>query len=211
MKREEYILNPTKVSSLTYWKTNEIKLPLNMLILNDEDFDESLLSEYEDRLYFKMFHDLKYIEEVKLPVSMEFVDCTTEEYANHINECYDDEGITEEELGKYQTRAVFDKELWIALYDNERKKIVATGIAEFDRIIKEGSLDWIQVSKEHRKQGYGKIIVCELLKRLKEKADFVTVSGRIDNETKPEILYKKCGFTKKEIWHVLRKKSLREG
>ena len=207
MKREEYLINPAKASSLTYWKTNEIKLSSNMLILNDEDFDKSLLSEYEDRFYFKMFHDLKYIEEVKLPVSMEFVDCTTEEYANHINECYADEGISDEELGKYQTRAVFDKELWIALYDNEREKIVATGIAEFDRIIKEGSLDWIQVSKEYRKQGYGKIIVCELLNRLKEKADFVTVSGRIDNETKPEILYKKCGFTKKEIWHVLRKKS----
>lgn len=211
MKREEYLINPTKASSLTYRKTNEIKLSSNMLILNDEDFDKSLLSEYEDRFYFKMFHDLKYIEEVKLPVSIEFVDCTIKEYANHINECYADEGISDEELGKYQTRAVFDKELWIALYDNEREKIVATGIAEFDRIIKEGSLDWIQVSKEYRKQGYGKIIVCELLKRLKEKADFVTVSGRIDNETKPEILYKKCGFTKKEIWHVLRKKSLREG
>ena len=211
MKREEYLINPAKASSLTYRKTNEIKLSSNMLILNDEDFDESLLSEYEDRLYFKMFHDLKYIEEVKLSVSMEFVDCTIKEYANHINECYADEGISDEELGKYQTRAVFDKELWIALYDNEREKIVATGIAEFDRIIKEGSLDWIQVSKEYRKQGYGKIIVCELLKRLKEKADFVTVSGRIDNETKPEILYKKCGFTKKEIWHVLRKKSLWEG
>ena len=211
MKREEYLINPAKASSLTYRKTNEIKLSSNMLILNDEDFDKSLLSEYEDRLYFKMFHDLKYIEEVKLSVSMEFVDCTIKEYANHINECYADEGISDEELGKYQTRAVFDKELWIALYDNEREKIVATGIAEFDRIIKEGSLDWIQVSKEYRKQGYGKIIVCELLKRLKEKADFVTVSGRIDNETKPEILYKKCGFTKKEIWHVLRKKSLWEG
>ena len=61
MKREEYLINPTKASSLTYWKTNEIKLSSNMLILNDEDFDKSLLSEYEDRFYFKMFHDLKYI------------------------------------------------------------------------------------------------------------------------------------------------------
>lgn len=39
----------------------------------------------------------------------------------------------------------------------------------------------------------GKAIVNELLSRLKTKADFVTVYGRINNTTKPQLLYK-IGF-----------------
>lgn len=39
-----------------------------------------------------------------------------------------------------------------------------------------------------------------------EKSDFVTVSGKVDNDTKPEFLYRKCGFTGEDIWHILTKK-----
>ena len=45
-------------------------------------------------------------------------------------------------------------------------------------------------------------------KRLKKKADFVTVSGKINNKSNPENLYLKCGFENKTIWHVLTKKEL---
>lgn len=96
--------------------------------------------------------------------------------------------------------------MWICLYDVRNARIVATGIAEYDDTAKEGSLDWIQVSEEYRSQGFGKVIVCELLNRLLGKADFVTVAGRVDKQSKPELLYQRCGFRNKAIWHVLKRK-----
>jgi hypothetical protein len=36
-----------------------------------------------------------------------------------------------------------------------------------------------------------------------EKADFVTVSGRVDNRTNPERLYRRCGFEGNDVWCVL--------
>ena len=80
---------------------------------------------------------------------------------------------------------------------------VALGIADFDAEIKEGSLEWIQVLPGKRRMGLGKMIVNELLSRLKGKADFATVSGQIDNATNPEMLYRKCGFTGNDIWYVI--------
>jgi hypothetical protein len=55
--------------------------------------------------------------------------------------------------------------------------------------------------------GLGQCIVNELLSRLKDKADFVTVSGRVNNETQPERLYEQCGFSNKKNWHVLTRKT----
>jgi len=38
------------------------------------------------------------------------------------------------------------------------------------------------------------------------KANFVTVSGEVDNSTNPEALYRKCGFIGDDIWHIMTKK-----
>ena len=81
---------------------------------------------------------------------------------------------------------------------------VALGIADFDSDIAEGSLEWIQVLPESRGHGLGQKIVLELLSRLKDKADFITVSGEADNPTNPEALYKKCGFSGDDIWYVIK-------
>ncbi len=69
-------------------------------------------------------------------------------------------------------------------------------------------MDWIQVSADYRGLGLGQEIVNELLRSLKDKADFVTVSGRVNNITKPEHLYEKCGFVSKAVWHILTEKEL---
>ncbi|MGI6334421.1 MAG: GNAT family N-acetyltransferase [Saccharofermentanales bacterium] len=209
MNKRDYILNPTKASSLSYWKTNRIKVPPEMKIVNDEEFSESLLEEYEDELYFKMVHYPKNTEKNKyeLPGHIIFIDASIEDFANHINSSYERESVTTQELYVYRERPVYDEKLWICLYDADKKQIVATGIAEYDVLVKEGSLEWIQVSKDYRNHGFGSVIVHELLNRLKGKAEFVTVSGKVDNETKPGLLYKKCGFEDETIWHVLRRKT----
>ena len=41
---------------------------------------------------------------------------------------------------------------------------------------------------------------------MKGIADFATVSGKVDNETNPEALYRKCGFVGNDVWHILHKK-----
>ena len=206
MEKEKYILNPTKTAASAYWKIEKFKIPSNMMILNEDEFHTDFLQKYEDDIYFKLLHDLKNIGEYTLPSNIVLKNCTIEEFANHINSCYELEKISIEELRDYQLRPVFDNNLWISFYDTKKCKIAATGIAEYDNTIKEGSLEWIQVSKEYRRMHLGKAIINELLSRLKTKADFVTVSGRINNNTKPELLYKTCGFKEKTIWHVLRKK-----
>lgn len=48
----------------------------------------------------------------------------------------------------------------------------------------------------------------ELLWRMKEKVDFVTVSGKSDNKTNPEGLYRSCGFTGNDLWHILKLKEV---
>ena len=113
--------------------------------------------------------------------------------------------ISESELYAYTTRPVFHEKLWIAVRDRTNDLIVASGIAELDHEIGEGMLEWIQVSERYRGRGLGRFLVCELLWRMKDLASFTTVSGQCDNPTDPQRLYRKCGFTGTDVWHILRK------
>lgn len=109
----------------------------------------------------------------------------------------------------YIKSEVYDENLWIIVYEKVTHKPVACGIAELDKEIREGMLEWIQVLPAYRGKKIGQLLVNELLTRLQGKADFVTISGKVDNVTKPEILYRKCGFTGDDIWHILTKKGNR--
>ena len=130
---------------------------------------------------------------------------TPEQAALHIRQCYTDIGISEEALAEYRTRSVFDETLWIALQEHSSGIIVASGIAELDSALSEGVLEWIQVSPNARKKGFGSFIVRELLWRMRKRADFVTVSGKKDDPCCPEQLYRRCGFAGNDIWIISRK------
>jgi len=205
MEKEVYLENPCKASSLPYWKSNLIKIPENMKVVLEEDLQSDEAQGYSDERFFKLIHRLKNIEKPTLDNRYELVCCEVSEYAKHIATCYSDVGISPEELMDYQTHTVYDRDLWIAVTERGQDKIVASGIAEIDADIKEGILEWIQVSPEHRGKGLGKLVVSELLWRMKDKAEFVTVSGKADNPTKPRDLYVACGFSNEAIWHVMRK------
>jgi ribosomal protein S18 acetylase RimI-like enzyme len=206
MRAKEYLRNPTGASALSFWKTCNFNNPAHIKVLNENEFNPNLLETHTDEVYFKLVHYLENIEKQFKSDKFIFVKASTEEFVNHINSCYEKERLTADELESYKNRPVYDEDLWICLYDNVNHVIAATGIAEFDREIKEGYLDWIQVSKEYRGQGLDKIIVYELLKRLKRKANFVTVSGRVNNKTNPEKLYESCGFENKVLCHILTEK-----
>ena len=124
-----------------------------MKILHQDEYDNAETKHFADELYFQLIHNLKGLAEPVLPQGYSLCTATLFEYAEHISSCYEEIGITEEELRSYTVRAVYDAALWLAVKETHTGTIVATGIAELDREIGEGVLEWIQVSKDHRGKG----------------------------------------------------------
>lgn len=61
MDKKEYLENPTGASALSFWKTCNFKTPAHTKVLNENDFNPSLLETYNDEVYFKLVH---YLEDV---------------------------------------------------------------------------------------------------------------------------------------------------
>ncbi|MBR5760587.1 MAG: GNAT family N-acetyltransferase [Lachnospiraceae bacterium] len=207
MRADDYLANPCEASSLPFWKAETVQIPKNIKVIRDDEFNVERCAGNDER-YFKLIHDMKIVEKTHLSEQFEVVKCGTESYVNHINGCYVKEGISTEELKEYKNRRVYDPDLWIAVADKATGQIVATGIAELDTRIGEGILEWIQVSPQYRRKGLGKFVVRELLWRMKDKASFAVVSGKVDSESKPMALYRACGFKNPVIWHVITEKNL---
>ncbi|MHA2251126.1 MAG: GNAT family N-acetyltransferase [Candidatus Kariarchaeaceae archaeon] len=170
--------------------------------------DTNISSFQHQKLYFRMVHSHFEIPEVAIPkgFSIETVDIANEiaSIRNTLNVSYGS-NFSDESILSWTSHPTFDPYAWVWVRDAKQNLPVALGIAEFDKSIKELSLEWIQVLPEYRGMGFGKIIVCELIHRYAKKAKFSTVSGEINNPTNPEMLYKKCGFTGDDIWYVLQK------
>ncbi len=210
ISKEKYLADPCAILSIPYWKATNLNLPDNMLIINNNDYNDSYKDDYTDELYFRLIHRLENITSVNLNSDylIETVDIHTqlEDVVDIINNCYTDIGTDIDRVKEWTKSIVFDNNLWVYIKEIKTGKIVALGIAEFDKEINEASLEWIQVLPEYHGKGLGQAIVNELLNRLKDSADFVTVSGKVDNLTNPEVLYRKCGFTGNNVWHILTKK-----
>ena len=204
MTHKEYLSDPCRAASLPYWKTERLALPENTAVVRDDEYDPKIHFG-ADTQYFKLRHDLMHIGSPRLPSGFELSECGISEFATHINSCYSDIGVREEELFSYRSRPVYDSALWIAVREKESGIISATGIAELDTRIGEGVLEWIQVSPEYRRRGLGRFLVNELLSRLSSRAGFVTVSGRLYDPCDPLSLYLSCGFKDKTVWHVIKK------
>jgi GNAT superfamily N-acetyltransferase len=202
MEKETYLADPCGASSLPFWKTEEIRIPEGMSVIREDRFDAERHTG-ADEPYFKLVHRLEEIPRAGLPAGFSAAACDTDEFARHIRACYAEEGVTAAELEAYRRRPVFDPDLWIAIRDGGGR-IAASGIAELDTRIGEGCLEWIQVSPEYRRRGLGRYIVCELLRRMKDRAAFATVSGRVNNGDNPLALYLSCGFGHPVIWHITR-------
>ena len=204
--RSAYLQDPCRASSLPFWKENTVEIPDHMMILREDQLLAGLPDTWEDEPYFKLLHDLREVKPPKLPDGFVQSRAGTAEFAAHITSCYSREGITAEELSRYRQRPVYREDLWIAVSEASTGRLSATGIGELDPQVGEGILDWIQVSPECRGRGLGEYLVRELLWRMKGQAGFVTVSGRLYNETNPASLYRRCGFRGETVWHILTQK-----
>lgn len=204
---ESYKANPCGTLSIPYWKNKSIEIPQNMRIVHEKDFSKSEYREYKDEPYFRLYHPL---EEIKTVVYDDIVIVTAKQedipcFVDVINQSYTDLSVTYEQLMGYTQTEVYHPELWIMAVNKEDSSVVGCGIADVDRELKEGILEWIQVVPAYRGKKIGQLIVNELLKRMSDVADFATVSGKVNNQTSPELLYRKCGFIGDDVWHILMK------
>ncbi len=204
---EVYLKAPCRTLSIPYWKNKNLVLPADMLIIHQEEFTSAYLKEYEDESYFRLIHFLDNVEQ-NVPdwlyvKTVEKEDLDTVVFI--INSSYHDLSVTMEQMLGYTKTRVYEKDLWLIVYDKSSGVPVGCGIADYDSEAKEGILEWIQVLPAYRKRGAGMAIANQMLCRLSTKADFVTVSGKVNNETQPEKLYRRCGFVGEDIWHILRK------
>lgn len=204
---EAYKENPCGILSIPYWKNKHVCIPENMCIVHDTDYIEANYKDYHDEPYFRLHHALMGIQTITLD-DISIVTAKQDDiplFVDVINQSYSDLSVTFEQLKGYTQTDVFCPELWIYAIDIATSCIVGCGIADFDEEVHEGILEWIQVIPAYRGKGIGQLIVNELLKRMAGIADFVTVSGKVNNPTSPEMLYRKCGFVGKDIWHILTK------
>jgi len=205
---ENYLQNPCSSSSIPYWKAKTISVPDNMKIVHERDFSAELLKEYEDETYFRLHHSMKKLTKPE-PEDYDIVTASLEDIetiVSVINSSYTDLQVSKEQIQSNIQTPVYHSDLWILVKESATGNCVGCGIADFDPEAEELILEWIQVLPEYRGKSIGTAIVKELLWRGREYAGFATVSGKVENKTKPEALYRKCGFTGNDVWHILRKK-----
>ena len=209
---DEYKMNPCKLSPIPYWKARTFKIPNNISVIHDEEYNLIPSSSSSDTLYFRLKHNLKSVELIPLDKMFEYgnVDVTSisdlKNIVSIINKSYRDIQVDLEQVISWTKLKVFNENLWIFIIDRNTQKPVGLGIAEWDKEVAEGMLEWIQVLPEYRGRKLGEAIVTKLLANLANHVDFVTVSGQVNNKTNPEKLYRKCGFEGKDIWHIISKR-----
>jgi len=210
ISKEDYLKDPCGTLSIPFYKAKKIKVPENMKIINGKNLKCGKLSfnrhEYIEELYFRLMHRFENLIEIKIPDDFYLAEIKTDELYNHINSCYENTHISLKDLNELIKSEVFDEELIVVLKSIETDEVAASGIAVIDKELKEGVLEWIQVSEKYRRMGFGAFIVNYLLNKMAGKADFATVSGKVQNKYNPENLYRKCGFEGDDVWHILRRK-----
>ena len=203
----EYLKNPCRFSSIPHWKSISISLPSNMRIVHDSLFHEAEYMDWQDTVYFRLFHPLTCFSETKRENVVFSVISPVDipQLVEHINACYNDLKVSIDQMLSYTQTPVYTPQLWIFAKDAETSALLGSGIADYDAEAGELMLEWIQVHPAYRGKGIGQAIVNELLKRRPSGAIFATVSGKVQSASKPEKLYRKCGFIGSDYWHILTK------
>ncbi len=208
--QKEYLKDPCGALSVPYWKALRFPLPDGMKILHEKDYLPEKERDYTDEPYFRLCHSLAWIEKEHLPdgfcLETALLPRDAEDIAHTINGAYPHIRQTPEQVLCWAEHPVFDPALWVVIRRRGDGMAVASGVGELDAQMREGVLEWIQVLPPYRGMGLGAAVVNRLLRRIKGKADFATVSGQVNNLTNPQGLYRRCGFIGGDVWHVLTKR-----
>ena len=210
MTVQEYLKNPCGLLSIPYWKAQKITIPENMIIVHDKDFLVDILQEYTDTEYFRLKHNLKFIDKTVLRPEFYLTSIQETQFSllvDLINSSYTHLGIKIDidQIKEWTNSEVYVPDLWTAIFKEDI--MIGAIIIDYDKVTKEAIIEWMQVLPEYRRLGIASALINNSLECLRDIADFVTVSGMMNNKTNPEILYRKCGFTGDDIWHILIKKN----
>ena len=207
MELNEYWRNPCGLLSIPYWKQQRIHLPANMKILHQRDFSEEAAEGYRDQVYFRLQHSLDHIPRIHA-VGFRMEDTSLQDahvIADIISRSYQDIRMTESRVRAMGSSIAYCPSLWVMAREIATGQVVGCIIGEFDPASGEMSIEWVQVLPQFRRRGIGAAMVTEFLHRAPTGTRFVTVSGQVDNDTHPEELYRRCGFTGNDYWHILTK------
>ena len=172
---------------LIYWDRNRngASIPaerlahLDLALIHQDFLDPLATARFASRTpYFRLIHTGLVQGRPQLPPGFALVQVDAEREAEAvarlIGECYGDPNFSAETVQSWTQQAVFDPTLWVWVMDTRQDKPAGLGIAELDRTVGEGSLEWIQVLPTYRRRGLGQSLVLELLFRLAGRAAFTT-------------------------------------
>jgi len=205
ISKDIYLANPCKTYSIPYSKMKDFNNVSNVLIFHYESISIDQLKTYQVQTFFRLKHDLKKLNPGVYKTEEINIEKDIDELIMMINECYQHEKIQvkHDDFIELTHKDTFDASLWLKIVENN--KMVATIIGCIDTDLKEGWIEWVQVLPSFQGRGYGKSIINSLLYKMKDNADFVTVSGHMDNVKDPEKIYRKCGFTGNDLWYICKK------
>ena len=207
MTLEHYLEDPCRRCSIPYWKFRQIHVPHTMAIVHREDFDAAQYAGWTDTPYFRLLHRLDNLPEASSP-DIRLMTATPDHIpsiVSIINHSYPDLSVTEEQVRGFTKSPAYCPGLWVLAIHAPSGEMAGCALADLDRESGEGSLEWVQVLPCFRRQGIGRLLVSELLRRMRGTAQFATVSGKCYASDCPELLYRACGFTGNDVWHILTK------
>ena len=209
MLLQEYWEDPCGLLSIPYWKHIRMTIPPHITILHRRDCPPEGLAGYRDQVYFRLIHDLKAIPEVSL-TGFRLENTSPEDaalIARIINGSYRDIRVTEAQVRAMADSPAYCPALWVLVREEESGEAAGCAMGEFDPKSGEMSIEWVQVLPNFRRRGLGQTLVSQLLRRAPDGTRFATVSGQVDNPTNPEGLYRRCGFTGTNYWHIFTKEN----
>lgn len=207
MTLNTYLEDPCRRCSIPYWKFRQIRIPDTMAIVHEDEFRPEDHPGWSDTPYFRLLHPLDDLPEDSLP-DIRLATAVPEDIpaiVSIINRSYPDLSVTEEQVHGFAQSPAYCPRLWVMAVHTPTGEVVGCALADLDRESGEGSLEWVQVLPQWRRQGIGRVMVNELLRRMKGAAGFATVSGKCHSPDSPEHLYRACGFAGNDVWHILNK------
>lgn len=191
----EHPLTPQQISQVPFALVHENCLP----VFHNREFSRK-------EAYFRLSHD-RQVQISNLPSGFVFQkvhpDDEIDAVVHLIQTCYRNMNVNSKIVREWIDHPVYDPDLWVWILDETSGEKVGLGIAETDQRVPEASLEWVQVLPAYQRKGLGKAIVSELLRRTQSTVEITTVSGKINNFKRPEMLYRRCGFTGSDIWWLL--------
>lgn len=200
-----YKANPCRYSSIPLYKEIRRNPHQKITVIHHTQYRNEK-GQYHGR-FLRLKHDLNHIPYVTLdgfkPIAFDKTH-DIDKAVELINTSYESSTVKRETIELMMVDRVYNSKLWYYIVEKQSNKPVALGIAHYDSIVNEISLDWIQVLPKYRNKGIGKLLLRKLLLEASSIGAFATVSFDLDNLTSPEHLYRRMGFKGHDLWHIIK-------